>query len=92
MIGVESMVTCTGLRYTQDYLTPGLCSLIKPTAMEKLMSFCAKIHTVMLQYGADKVGVDAHTHTQMDAGNDNTWRPKLASGQNESCTANGQRA
>ena len=48
VIGVESMVTRAGLRYT-DYLTPGICSLIKPAAMEKLMSsFRAKIHTVML--------------------------------------------
>ena len=49
MIGVESMVTRTGLRYTRDYLTPGICSLIKPAAMEKLISFRAKIHTVMLE-------------------------------------------
>ena len=48
MIGVESMVTHAGLRYTRDYLTPGICNLIKPAAMEKLMSFGAKIHTVML--------------------------------------------
>ena len=34
LIGVENMVTPTGLRYTRDYLTPGVCSLIKPTAME----------------------------------------------------------
>ena len=27
----------------KDYLTPGICSPIKPAAMEKLMSFCAKI-------------------------------------------------
>ena len=35
-------------------------------------------------YGTDKLGVDRHIHTdthrQTDAGNDNTWRPKLASG------------
>ena len=42
------MVTRAGLRYTRDYLTSGICSLIKPAAMEKLMSFRAKIHTVML--------------------------------------------
>ena len=31
-----------------------------------------------------QAGVDAHTrtNTQTDAGNDNTWRPKLASGKN----------
>ena len=35
-------------------------------------------------YRADKLGVDAHTrtHTQTDAGNDNTQRPKLASSKN----------
>ena len=48
VIGVESMVTRAGLRYTRDYLTPGICSLIKPAATEKMMSFRAKIHTVML--------------------------------------------
>ena len=38
----------------------------------------------MMSYRADKLGVDAHarTHTQTDAGNDNTRRPKLASGKN----------
>ena len=44
------MVTRAGLRYTRDYLTPGICSLIKPAAMEKMISFRAKIHTVMLWY------------------------------------------
>ena len=33
-----------------------------------------------MNYGVDKLGVDAHTHRQTDAGNDNTRRPKLASG------------
>ena len=35
-----------------------------------------------MNYRADKLRVDAHirTHTQTDAGNDNTPRPKLASG------------
>ena len=35
-----------------------------------------------MSYRADKLGVDAHarTHTQTDAGNGNTRRPKLASG------------
>ena len=28
---------------------------------------------------------DGHTHTQTDAGNDNTWRPILALGKNEIC-------
>ena len=37
-----------GLCYTRDYLTSGICSLIKPAAMEKMMSFHTKIHTVML--------------------------------------------
>ena len=49
VIGVESMVTRAGLRYTRDYLTTVICSLIKPAAMEKIMSFRTKIHTVMLQ-------------------------------------------
>ena len=48
VIGVESMVKRAGLCYTRDYLTAGICSLIKPAAMEKLMLFHAKIHTVML--------------------------------------------
>ena len=34
----------------------------------------------MVIYGADKLGVDGHTHRQTDAGNHNTRRPKLASG------------
>ena len=36
-------------------------------------------------YRADKLRVDAlaRTHTQTDAGNDNTRGPKLASGKNE---------
>ena len=34
MIGIESMAT-------------GICSLIKPTAMEKLMTFPAKIHLII---------------------------------------------
>ena len=41
-----------------------------------------------MSYHADKLRVDAHarTHTQTDAGNDNTRRPKLASGKNVSMT------
>ena len=31
----KNMVTRTGLRYTRDYLTPGICSLFKPAALEK---------------------------------------------------------
>ena len=41
----------------------------------------------MMSYRADKLLIDArtdtHTHTHTDAGNDNTWRPKLASGKND---------
>ena len=48
MIGMESMMTRAGHCYTRDYLTPGICSLIKPAAKEKLMWFHAKLHTVML--------------------------------------------
>ena len=43
-----SIVTPARLGYTRDYLTSGICRLIKPHAMEKLMPFLAKIHTVML--------------------------------------------
>ena len=35
VFGIESMVTRDGLRYTWDNLTPVICSLIKPAAMEK---------------------------------------------------------
>ena len=48
VIGMEGTVSCAHLGYTQDYLTPGICSLIEPNAMEKLMSFPTKIHTDML--------------------------------------------
>ena len=43
--------------------------------------FLSQLKGVM-SYGADKLGFDAHTHahTQTDASNDNTRRPKLASG------------
>ena len=34
-----------------------------------------------MSYCADKLMIDGQTHTH--AGNDNTWRPKLASGKNE---------
>ena len=48
VIGTVSMVTRVRLRYARDYLTELICSLIKPAAVEKLMSFPAKIHTVIL--------------------------------------------
>ena len=48
VIGVEDMVSHACLCYTQDCLTLAICSLIKPTAMEKMMSFHAKINTIML--------------------------------------------
>ena len=48
VIGMESMVTRACLRYTQDFLTPGIYSLIKPAARDKLMPFPTKIDTVML--------------------------------------------
>ena len=44
------MVTRARPSYTRDFLTPGICSLIKPAAMVKLMQFPAKIHTVMLWF------------------------------------------
>ena len=42
------MVTSARPSYTRDFLTSGICSLIKHAAMVKLMQFPAKIHTVML--------------------------------------------
>ena len=33
-----------------------------------------------MSYHADKLVITAHTEAQTDAGNDNTQRPKLASG------------
>ena len=48
VIVIESMVTRVRLRYTRDYLTPGICSLIKPGAMENFIPFPANIQTVML--------------------------------------------
>ena len=47
VIGMEVMVSLAHLRYTRDYLTPGICGLIKPVAMEQHMSFPDKIHQVM---------------------------------------------
>ena len=58
-------MTRAGLRYTRGYLTPGICSLIKPTAMERLMSFAPKIHSHViikisnLTYGQSEV-VEVH--------------------------------
>ena len=48
VIGMESMGTRTRIRYTRDYLPPGICSLIKPTAIAKSISIPAQIITVML--------------------------------------------
>ena len=48
VIGMESMVPRDRLSYTRDYLPPGICSLIKPTAMAKFISFPAKTIAVML--------------------------------------------
>ena len=45
MIAIESMVTRARPSYTQDFLTLGICSLIKPAAMVKLMQFHTKIHS-----------------------------------------------
>ena len=53
-----SMVTHTRLRYTRDYLTPGICSLIKPAAIEKIdatscqsphshVMICIKTHLIV---------------------------------------------
>ena len=35
-----------------------------------------------MSYGMDKLRVDTQTHRETEAGNDNTQRPKLASGKN----------
>ena len=35
-----------------------------------------------MSYRVDKLVIDTDTHTHTDAGNDNTERPKLASGKN----------
>ena len=37
VIAIENMVTHARISYTQDFLTPGICNLIKPAAMVKLM-------------------------------------------------------
>ena len=50
MVPVIGIETHAHLCYTRHYLTPGICSLIKPTAMKKLMSFPTGIYTVMLWY------------------------------------------
>ena len=43
-------IYCTRSPSLRDYLTPGICSIIKPAAREKLMAFPAQIHTAMLWY------------------------------------------
>ena len=48
VIGLESMAPCARLSYTRDYLPRGICSLIKPAAMTKLISFPTKTIAVML--------------------------------------------
>ena len=48
MIGMDGTASRARLRYPRDFLTPGICSLIKPAAMVNLMPVPAKIHTVML--------------------------------------------
>ena len=46
--GMESMVTHGRLHNTWPYLTPGICSLIKPDALEKFMPFPTQNHKFML--------------------------------------------
>ena len=41
-------IWCHALSYTRDYFQLGICSLIKPAAMTKLISFPAKTIAVML--------------------------------------------
>ena len=48
VISIEAKVMWAYLCYTQDYLMPDIGYLIQPAAMEKNMSFPAKIHRVML--------------------------------------------
>ena len=36
-----------------------------------------------MSYRTDKLMIDGHTHIHTHAGNDNTRRPKLASGKNQ---------
>ena len=48
VIVIESMVTCTCFCYTRDYLTPGICGLIKPVSIERSMSFPEKMHAAVL--------------------------------------------
>ena len=49
LIGMDSMVLCAHLRYSPDYLTPGICHLINP-ATEKMMSFPAKSSQLFWYY------------------------------------------
>ena len=42
MITIESMVTRARPSYTRDFLTPGICSLIKPAAMVNWCNFPPK--------------------------------------------------
>ena len=70
MIGANSMVTRADLRYTRDYLTPGICSLIKPTAMENWCHFapkstqsCCNSRVVQLGKQYTKITL-SRTHTQ----------------------------
>ena len=48
VIGMEDLVSHYRLDWTREYLTPGLCSLVKPYVMEKCISSPIKIPTVML--------------------------------------------
>ena len=48
--GMDDTVPRPRLHYTKYYLTPGICSLIKTTAIESMMSFRGLINTVMLWY------------------------------------------
>ena len=50
VIGMGSKVTRAHLLYKRDYSTQGICKMIKAAAMEKMMPFPSKIHTLMLKY------------------------------------------
>ena len=55
VIGMECMVPCARLRHRQNCLMPGIYILIKPAAMEKLLSYSTKSHTVMLRLLANSL-------------------------------------
>ena len=47
---MEVTVSRARFRYTREYFALGICRLIKPAVMEKLMPYLVKIHPVTLWY------------------------------------------